>query len=392
MDVDKLRDQVIDAEEWELLQEAVTCLDAGAVRAAYVMAWVAGAEVLTRRLGVLSQGHGGLAKELGNYRKSPMDATLIDLAAKYLYITDAEKAQLAALLKHRHEYAHPNESRPQRFQVEFSIEYLVRTVLGRPARATAATARTLGEQASTDPYLVHPGAEAAREWVEETALLISEEARPVFWNALLTATPGKGQRSDLQERRRVIAETLLLLWQPDLSRGQWHLRERLDDRGELLVPLLLVVDRWPTVPEGHRPIIVQMVLQDHWAFDLGWPELLDLVRDSSVDVTTHEAVLRHIHGSSFEKLQRHGAAPVFEAFERIVDRLSKSHGHAAYQAALVLDTARVADFAMLTNEQQEKLAEALHTASTSGNSYGARNVLNRLLQDKGDTRFYERLG
>ena len=58
--------KISDAEDRHLIEESICALKAGVFRAAYIMAWIAAAESLKRRIGVLSQRDSVAGKVLGD--------------------------------------------------------------------------------------------------------------------------------------------------------------------------------------------------------------------------------------------------------------------------------------------------------------------------------------
>lgn len=91
--------KISDAEDRHLIKEAICALDAGTLRAAYIMTWIAAAESLKRRISVLSQRDSVAGKVLGDIEDGErkhfaVDSKIIDGAFKLGLITDIEKTRL----------------------------------------------------------------------------------------------------------------------------------------------------------------------------------------------------------------------------------------------------------------------------------------------------------
>lgn len=122
-----------------LLAEAILALQGGALRAAYVMTWLACAESIKRRLNecavwdkeaesILSQISG-----LENNQRA-IDGKLLGFAKTLSMIDDIEAGQLEAVYKNRNIYGHPYSTAPTEAEVVSAIELVASAVLTKPLR------------------------------------------------------------------------------------------------------------------------------------------------------------------------------------------------------------------------------------------------------------------
>lgn len=139
LNCEELLRKVDNEQDRVLLKEAVLALDGGALRAAYVMTWIACAESIKRRLrecanwdkeaeSILTQ-----IKGLENNQKA-IDGKLVDFAKAVGVVDDIESGQLATIYQNRNIYGHPYERTPTRAEVISAIELVCEAVLFKPIR------------------------------------------------------------------------------------------------------------------------------------------------------------------------------------------------------------------------------------------------------------------
>ena len=136
MELVDLIGKISDAEDRHLIEESICALKAGVFRAAYIMAWIAAAESLKRRIGVLSQRDSVAGKVLGDIEDGErkhfaVDSKIIDGAFKLGLITDIEKTRLYHFFENRNIFGHPYNIAPSEEDVRAVICYVVGTVLAK---------------------------------------------------------------------------------------------------------------------------------------------------------------------------------------------------------------------------------------------------------------------
>lgn len=123
-------------EDIPLIEEADKAAGCGALRAAYIVIWIACAESLKRRFREAGQRDGNAGKvssliqDMEN-RHNAVDRKLLDEAKKYGFITDSEYTELMHIYDMRCVYGHPYEQAPSEEQVIHAVAIVVKNVLSK---------------------------------------------------------------------------------------------------------------------------------------------------------------------------------------------------------------------------------------------------------------------
>lgn len=392
------------------MAEGIRCHETGARRAAYIIAWVACAEALTARLSSMSHGHGGLAKELEAYRNDPRDADLIRMGQQYGYLSEVEAETLRTIMKHRHQYAHPNSISPRAFEVEFAIEYATRTVLARQAKTTAKLAKQLAERIATDPEVIYSGVAPAKAWVDENADEIAPEAHSAFLISLATCeiSSTNADAELLRQRRRTIIADLLERWRPDFTESRWKLREILDGSQWLdFACAVTTVDHWHLIPNNLQPKLVQRVIREANPQERSrppWSGLAEVARDPRTgNQEIRDALVGWANVVDLRVLKVDPWQPMLLEFtsSRLRTALtSPSWGSDGDRveadrktAAELLSWLRIAELNRLDTEEQQQLARSLMSAALTHASEEALTAAQRQVRfhDKSSLPFHETL-
>lgn len=228
VDFDSIRQRIDQDADLVLFDEAVTCHNGGAYRAAYVFAWIAAAEGLLNKLDTMGAAQADIGAFVKRFRAeqdagSGKDASLLDQAAKAGFVDATEYKALDGVRQLRNQYGHPTAAAPTATAAAAAIELAVGAVLAKPALLLHGGARQLAERIGTDPHYIPDDAQAIAGWTVARAPLIAEAARPVFIRTLVEQHAANlGQIDEaLSERCRIVAATALAEWGSDLTEGRW---------------------------------------------------------------------------------------------------------------------------------------------------------------------------
>lgn len=228
VDFVSIRGRIDDASDLILFDEAVTCHDGGAYRAAYVFAWIAAAEGLLKKLDTMGAAQAEIGTFVKNFKAeqdagSGKDAALLDQAAKAGFVDTTEYKALDAVRELRNQYGHPTSTAPTATAAAAAIELAVEAVLAKPALLQHGGARQLAVRLGTDPHYIPDDAEAIAGWTAARTPLIADAARPLFIRTLVEQHAANlGQIDEvLSERCRLVAATALAEWESDLAEERW---------------------------------------------------------------------------------------------------------------------------------------------------------------------------
>lgn len=122
-----------------LIKEAILAYHGRALRAAYVMTWIACAESIKRRISE-SASWDKEAESIQTrirgleHNQKAIDGKILELASSIGMIDEIEAEQLANVYKNRNIYGHPYERTPSEAEVISAIELVCDAVLSKPLR------------------------------------------------------------------------------------------------------------------------------------------------------------------------------------------------------------------------------------------------------------------
>lgn len=139
VDLSHYADNILAAEDSPLFDDAVEAGKAGALRAAYVMIWLACAESLKRRFREAQKRDGAAGKIVGEIENKEKEHKAVDKfvlmkAHEYGFVSDSGQAVLNHIYEMRCIYGHPYEEAPSQEQVLHAAAVVVEHVLSKPVK------------------------------------------------------------------------------------------------------------------------------------------------------------------------------------------------------------------------------------------------------------------
>lgn len=137
VDLSKYADHILSVEDHPLFDDAVKAANVGALRAAYIMVWLACAESLKRRFNeaaVRDSAAGAVVAEINRREQShsSVDKILIAHAKDYGFISDSGSTDLTNVYDNRCVYGHPYHQEPSEEKLLAAADAVVRLVLSQP--------------------------------------------------------------------------------------------------------------------------------------------------------------------------------------------------------------------------------------------------------------------
>ncbi|MCK9303767.1 MAG: hypothetical protein M0P27_00030 [Bacteroidales bacterium] len=139
VDLSNYADNILAAEDRPLFEDAVEAGKAGALRAAYVMIWLACAESLKRRFREAQKRDGAAGRIVGDVENKEKEHKAVDKfvlmkAHEYGFISDSGHTVLNHVYEMRCLYGHPYEEAPSQEQVSHAAAVVVEHVLSKPVK------------------------------------------------------------------------------------------------------------------------------------------------------------------------------------------------------------------------------------------------------------------
>jgi len=139
VDLTRYAKQILEDEDRPLFEDAVESANVDALRAAYVMIWLACAESLKRRFREAQKRDGAAGKIVGDIETKEkehksVDKFVLDKAKEYGFLSDPAHTVLNHVYEMRCLYGHPYEEAPSAEQVSHAAAVVVEHVLSQPVK------------------------------------------------------------------------------------------------------------------------------------------------------------------------------------------------------------------------------------------------------------------
>ena len=139
VDLNQYIDGILSDEDRPLFVDAVKSAEVGALRASYVMIWLACAESLKRRFKEAARrdnSAGIIVREITRKEQAhhSIDKYLLDKAKEYGFISDAAHTDLSHVYDMRCLFAHPYEQAPTNEKLIDAASTVVGELLSKPVR------------------------------------------------------------------------------------------------------------------------------------------------------------------------------------------------------------------------------------------------------------------
>ena len=148
VDLSSYAKNILASEDHPLFDDAVEAGKAGALRAAYVMIWLACAESLKRRFREAQKRDGAAGRIFGEIEAKErehraVDKLVLEKAHEYGFVSDSGHTTLNHVYEMRCLYGHPYEEAPSQEQVSHAAAVVVENVLSKPVKLRHGFAKQL---------------------------------------------------------------------------------------------------------------------------------------------------------------------------------------------------------------------------------------------------------
>jgi hypothetical protein len=216
-----------------LFEEARRCFEAGALRSAYLMTWIAAAESMKSKLALMAQRDHGLAKVMGEIARleaaeRPTDRVVAEAAREFGLITSEEHLQLQYLYTMRGVYAHPLGASPSELDVVAALYVIVDSVLSREPQLRKGYAAQVVRSLFSDVHLLDDIRAVVDDYGRSVTRRLSTDTVPYLFGALVRDMEGVSQDPDLQlmaRRGEWFAVGALTESGIDLQSAKWELEQ-----------------------------------------------------------------------------------------------------------------------------------------------------------------------
>ena len=179
VDLSDYADKIISAEDHPLFDDAVEAGKVGALRAAYVMIWLACAESLKRRFREARKRDHTAGRIIGEIESKESEHKAVDKlvlakAHEYGFISESAHTVLEHVSEMRCVYGHPYEEAPSKEQVLHAAAVVVENVLSKPVKLRHGFGKQLLKNLLEDPNYLDDQKNAVETFTKDIIPKIDE--------------------------------------------------------------------------------------------------------------------------------------------------------------------------------------------------------------------------
>lgn len=262
--LEALRQRIAEKVDLLLYDEAASCFDVEAYRAAYVMAWISAAESLRNKFSVMSGRKDGQAgrvvQEVENRERkdSPTDSYLLDQARGLGLVTVEQHKKLAHVREMRNLYAHPTRTGPTEQEVLAALEIVVDAVLSQPPRLGHGYVNELLSDLFEDRHFLDDDEEVVLGYAVDVARRVHLDVCPYLLTGLVSRSEelfGDPERAKERRRASWFVAGFIPELEPDLSQQSWGIVGVIQQHPVVASLLLGVPEVWPFLPDQAKSMI-----------------------------------------------------------------------------------------------------------------------------------------
>ena len=184
-------EETLDTRDKILLDEARRCQEAGALRAAFILTWIAVAEGLRWRFREMSLRDGQMARWMTETDRqeasgATIDQRLLDHAKTSGLVSEPEFRKLSYLKDMRNSFAHPTGEAPTAAEVSAALQVAVDVVLSRPPLLGHGFARELTENLFTDLHYLDDVEDKVTSYIDQLCPLLHPDVIPWLVEQIIT--------------------------------------------------------------------------------------------------------------------------------------------------------------------------------------------------------------
>ena len=377
-----------------LFGEAVECYLAGALRAAYIMAWISSAESLRNKFAAMAERDrqaGEVLAEVERLEKQggATDSYLLNQADKLGLVSAEERKKLDHVRDMRNLYAHPRGAGPSAPEVLAAFGTVVEAVLAKPPLLRHGYANGMLTDLFGDRHYLADDEDVVRNFAVGVAGRLHPDAGPYLTRKLIERYDGIADDPELarmQRRGEWFVAAFLSGLSADLSKPSWGIVDIIKKSPASSARLLGAPDVYALLPEQAKGMVFGH-LTDPDGDGQGVPRFLRLQQAQALaeagvlDPEQLSAVRIEEAEAPYPALQDAGVA-----LERYVERLLADLGSRTWgrqnPAASALGNAGPRAVSRLRADVQGRLGRNVLQAADGG-SWGAERLLDRLARSPG---------
>ena len=387
VDLGHYADNILAAEDRPLFDDAVEAGKAGALRAAYVMIWLACAEALKRRFREAQKrdvAAGKIVGEIENKEKEhkAVDKFVLMEANKYGFVSDSGHIVLNHIYEMRCLYGHPYEEAPSLEQVSHAAAVVVEHVLSKPVKLRHGFGKQLLKSLLEEPNFLDDQQTTVEAFTKDILPRLDESIHgwllDNYWEELEKFSDDSSMAIFFR-RGTWFSHTILTEVGVDVfSHDDWH--DRSSRFPKILMRVCSIANIFKEIGNRAQDSLVGLIIDESAtrASVLTYLERLSI--NGALTTRQQERFVKHVSEMPLNTIMSAGLRTK-TCYERLIDAMTSYNWYIQNPAIDLIVSNGPDQAAELDEKQQENLGRNLLQAG-EGTAASADEFLEKLSQDK----------
>lgn len=387
VDLSHYSEQIPAAEDRPLFDEAVDTGKAGALRATFVMIWLACAESLKRRFREAQKRDSTAGKIVGGIATKEkahqaVDKFVLTKACEYGFISDSEYTVLNHIYEMRCLYGHPYEEAPSEEQVIHAAAMVVEHVLSRPVKLRHGFGKQLLTNLLGSPNFLDDQQTAVLAFTKDILPRLDDDIYgwllDNYWGELEKISDDSSMAIFFRRGTWFSCTMLTEIGIDVFSHDDWH--DRLSKFPKILMRVCSIADIFKEIGDRAQDSLVGLIIAESATRASVLTYLEQLIINGALTKRQRERFVECVSEMSLDLLMSAGLSTK-TCYRKLIDAM-KSHNWYLQNPAIDIIVSngpeQAADF---DEKQQENLGRNLLQAG-EGSAASADEFLEKLSQDK----------
>jgi len=386
VDLSHYADNILAAEDRPLFDDAVEAGKAGALRAAYVMIWLACAESLKRRFREAQKRDSAAGKIVGEIETKEKEHKAVDKfvlmkAHEYGFVSDSGHTVLNHIYEMRCLYGHPYEEAPSQEQVSHAAAVVVEHVLSKPVKLRHGFGKQLLKSLLEEPNFLDDQQTAVVAFTKDILPRLDESIHgwllDNYWEELEKFSDDSSMAIFFR-RGTWFSRTMLTEVGIDVfSHDDWH--DRSSRFPKILMRVCSIADIFKEIGKRAQDSLVGLIIAESATRASALTHLERLSINGALTMRQQERFVEHVSEMPSSAIRSAGLSTK-TCYGKLIDAM-KSHNWYVQNPAIDLIVSNGPDQAAeLDENQQVNLGRNLLQAG-EGTAGSANEYLEKLSQD-----------
>ena len=386
VDLTNYADNILSEEDRPLFDEAVEAGKTGALRAAYIMIWLACAESLKRRFREAKKRDGTAGKIVGEIESKESEHKAVDKfvltkAHEYGFVSDLDHTELNHVYSMRCLYGHPYEEAPSQEQVLHAAQAVVTRVLSKPVTLRHGYGKTLLKNLLEEPNFLDNQKTVVEAFAQDILQRLDESIHrwllDKYWEELEKIADDSSMSVFFRRGIWFSGKILSIVGVEVFTHDDWH--ERAIGFPKTLMQVSSNADIFKIIGERAQDSLVGLILDEAGTHASVLKYLERLNHSDALTKRQRERFVEHVSKMDVDSIHSSGLSTL-TCYRRLVDAMKSSNWYAQNPAIDLVISNGPSQAAILDEAQQVNLGRNILQCAEGG-ARSASRFLEMLSKD-----------